>query len=198
MPIKYTSSDNVVSGLPLGGIGCGTLQVFPDGTRGMFTGLNNWEKPLGQLHWFRSGTAEDYRVSNPFALFVKQGGKRISKFLQTAPLEACPTIDHIEFEGNFPIAKLHFKDNTIPLAITLEAFSPFIKEDSKHSSLPCVIYTFKVNNTTNHPATVSLLASAVNPVGTWNVGRYNRIRKKKGLIGVGFYKNNSHPWDGSA
>jgi len=197
MAIKYKSSDKVISGLPLGGIGCGTLSVFPDGTRGTFTGLNNWEKPLGQLHWFRSGTGGDYRVSNPFAIFVKEGDKKVSKFLQTAPLDNCPTVEKIKFEGNFPFAKLYFKDSDIKPDLSLLCFSPFIKDDNRNSSLPCAIYLFKVKNTTEKKITISLLASGINAVGSWNVGRFNRIKRQNGLVGVSFFKKNSHPWDGS-
>ncbi len=184
--------------MPLGGIGCGTLQAFPDGTRGVFTGLNNWEKPLGQLHWYRHGTAGDYRVANPFAIFIEQREKKVSKFLQTAPLDKCPTVEKIQFEGNFPIAKLDFKDKDIDLDISLLAFSPFIRNDSKNSGLPSVIYTFKIKNPTKEKATVSILASGINAVGNWNVGRYNKVKRKDGLIGISFYKKNPHPRDGSA
>jgi uncharacterized protein (DUF608 family) len=198
MAIKYNSRDKVISGLPLGGIGCGTLQAFPDGTRGVFTGLNNWENPLGLLHWFRRGTAGDYRTANPFAIFVQRGEKRVSKFLQTSTLDRCPTVQKIEFEGNFPIAKFDFKDKDIDLDISLLAFSPFIKKDTKNSSLPSAIYTFKIKNPTNEKITTSLLASGINAVGDWNVGRYNRVRRKDGLIGISFHKKNPHPRDGAA
>ena len=198
MSIRYGSSDEVISGMPLGGIGCGTLQIFPDGTRGVFTGLNNWEKPLGQLHWFRAGAAGDYRVSNPFAIFVERDGKTVSKFLQKAPLDKCPTVDSIEFEANFPIAKLNFKDKDIDLDLSLLAFSPFMKGNNKDSSLPCAIYTFKIKNTKDKEATISIMASGINAVGNWNVGRYNKVVKKKGLRGISFYKNNPHPEDPGA
>jgi len=197
MPIKYTSRDNVISGMPLGGIGCGTLQIFPDGTRGVFTGLNNWEKPLGQLHWFRPGTAGDYRVSNPFAIYVEDSRKKISKLLQTVSLDECPTVERIEYKSDFPLTELLFKDKDIPVSLSLLAFSPFLKNDAKHSSLPCAIYVFKIKNQTKKPVTVSIMASGVNPVGNWNVGRYNRIIKKKNLVGISFHKNNPHPWDPS-
>ncbi|MBN1354364.1 MAG: hypothetical protein JW994_06825 [Candidatus Omnitrophica bacterium] len=198
MAIKYTSSDKVISGMPIGGIGCGILQIFPDGTRGVFTGLNNWEKPLGQLHWFRPGTAGDYRVANPFAIFTEQDGNRVSKFLQTAPIDRCPTVSKIEFIADFPVAKLFFKDKDLKVDVSLTAFSPFIKNDSRDSALPCAIYIFRVKNTTNKDITVSLMASGINAVGEWNVGRYNKVAKKKKLIGINFYKNNPHPWDGGA
>ena len=195
MAIKYSSFDKVASGVPIGGIGCGTLQVFPDGTRGVFTGMNNWETPLGQLHWFRSGSGGDYRVSNPFAIFINKKGKKISKFLQTAPLDNCPTVEKIEFEGDFPFAVFKFIDKDIPLEIRLKTYSPFIKEDYKNSSLPCVMYTFFVKNPTKFDLEASVLSTAVNPIGEWNVGRFNEVFSRKGLTGINFRKENSHPND---
>jgi len=195
MAVKFSSSDNVRSGLPLGGIGCGTLQIFPDGTRGVFTGMNNWETPLGQLHWFRPGTGGDYRVSNPFAVYTECGGKKTAKFLQTAPLDNCPVVEKIDFEGSFPIAKLKFIDPSLPVHISLKAYSPFARKVYKDSSLPCAVYTFTVENKTKSPATVSLMSSAVNPVGKWNVERYDEVIKKKGIVGVNFYREHCHPHD---
>ena len=92
MSIRYTSKDSVMSGMPVGGIGAGTMQIYPDGTRRRFTGMNNWEKPLGELHWFRPGQAGDYAESNPFAIFVKTKNSKVSKLLQTKALDDCPTI----------------------------------------------------------------------------------------------------------
>ncbi len=195
MAIKYSSKDNVISGVPLGGIGCGTLQVFPDGTRGVFTGMNNWENPLGQLHWFRHGSGSDYRVSNPFAIFLEKDGKTVAKFLQTAPLDNCPTIEKINFTGTFPRAELSFVDKELEIDLRLNAFSPFIKGDSKNSALPCAIYKFSVKNPTDSHLKVSILGASINPLGRWNVGRFNEVFKKDNLTGINFYKENCHPHD---
>ncbi len=195
MAIKFNSGDTPVSGVPLGGIGCGSLQIFPDGTRGVFTGMNNWEQPLGQLHWFRPGAGGDYRVSNPFAVYTKKGADTVAKFLQTAPLDNCPTVEKIAFTGSYPFAELDFIDKDLPVSIKMTAFSPFIKEDYKNSALPGVIYTFEVKNLQDKPVEVSLMSAAVNPVGKWNVGRYDEVYKKDGMTGINFYKENCHPSD---
>ncbi len=78
--------------MPLGGFGCRALQIFPDGTRGDFTGLNNWEHPLKQLHGLRDGTAADFRYANPFGLFVKWHDHRVAKLLQRFSLAGCQPI----------------------------------------------------------------------------------------------------------
>ncbi|MEA3560920.1 MAG: GH116 family glycosyl hydrolase [Candidatus Omnitrophota bacterium] len=196
--MKYTSKDNLKSGLHLGGLGTGTLQVFPDGTRGVFTGQNNWEHPLGQLHWFRPGSGSDFRVANPFAVYVEKKDKKIAKLLQTIPLANCPTVKEIKYEGTFPIADLEFKDAGLPLKIELRAFSPFIKGDCKNSGLPCAIYIFKITNPTNSPLVVSLLTSGINANADWNVGRFNEVINDGRLIGINFRKKNPRPSDETA
>ena len=195
MSLKYNSHQKLVSGLPLGGLGCGTLQFFPDGTRGVFTGLNNWENPLGKLHWFRPGTASDYRVANPFAIFVETPHKKIAKLLQKTRLDNCPVVRDINLTADFPVGRVEFKDSEIPVKIDLLSFSPFIKEEYKDSSLPCVIYTFKIKNPSKKKITVSLLASGINTVSAWVVGRYNQVHTNNKLTGIKFLKNNHNPWD---
>ncbi|MEA3328644.1 MAG: GH116 family glycosyl hydrolase [Candidatus Omnitrophota bacterium] len=196
--MKYTSRDNLKSGLHLGGLGTGTLQIFPDGTRGVFTGQNNWEHPLGQLHWFRPGSAGDFRAANPFAIYVEKKDRKTAKLLQTVSLAGCPTIKEIKFEGAFPIADLEFKDADLPIKIKLRAFSPFIKDDCKNSGLPCAVYAFKITNPTNSTAVVSLLASGINANADWNVGRFNEVISNGRLIGINFHKKNPRPSDETA
>jgi uncharacterized protein (DUF608 family) len=196
--MKYTSKDNVHSGLHLGGLGCGTLQVFPDGTRGVFTGQNNWEKPLGQLHWFRPGDGDDYRTNHPFAIFIKKGNKKITRFLQTKGLDNKPAVKNIDFQGDFPIATLDFKDKNLPVKLTLKAYSPFILNDAKNSALPAAIYTFEVKNTNRTAIEASILASCINTNADWNVGRYNRLKRKGNLIGINFLRKHPRPDDDSA
>lgn len=193
--MRDASKDKLHSGLHLGGLGCGTLQIYPDGTRGHFTGQNNWESPLGQLHWFRPGTAEDYRVCNPFALYVKKGNKIFTKFLQTKGLDKKPAVKNIEFEGKFPVATLKYKDKDLPVNLTLRAFSPFIKKNARDSGLPAAVYCFEVKNPGKKSIDVSLLASAFNSNADWNVGRHNKLAKKGNLVGINLLRKHPRPDD---
>lgn len=195
MSLRYSSAETVLCGLPLGGFGCGVLQVFPDGTRGMFTGLNNWEKPLQQLHWFRHGTADDFRQANPFGLFVAWDNHRVAKLLQRAPVAHCPVVQDIVLEADFPIAKLSFRDHDIPIDVSFLHFSPFIPHDAKHSSLPVVISLARLSNPLDRPVTVGLLACCINVIGSWNVGRYNRLIRQPGLLGLRCLRRQGHARD---
>lgn len=195
MPIRYTSADVLDHGVPLGGMGCGALQIYPDGTRGQFTGLNNWEQPLGQLHWFRPGSGADYRVSNPFALFVRQDKRRLAKLLQTAPVASLPTVQSIRLEADFPIVELTFEDPEIPVRVSATLFSGYLPKAYKDSGVPGVVYRWRIHNPQPAPVTVALLCCAVNPVGAWNVSRYNIVAKKNGLVGLEFHRRYPRPND---
>ncbi len=195
MTIRYTNTDAVTHGVPLGGFGCGALQVFPDGTRGLFTGMNNWESPLQQVHWFRDGTAGDFRPANPFGLFVEWQDRRVAKLLQHVPLDGCPTVQAITMEADFPVVTLSMTDPDLPVRATVTHFSPFIPLDPKHSSLPVVCSGVTLTNPLDVPVTVGVLACCLNVVGSWNVGRYNRVRRQEGLAGVECFRRHCTPRD---
>ncbi|RLF25291.1 MAG: hypothetical protein DRM97_02380 [Thermoprotei archaeon] len=73
-------------------------------------------------------------------------------------------VESIEYTGEFPIAWLNFIDDKLPIAIRLEAFSPFIPGDVKNSSLPAAIFIFQLKNTSDEEVQVSLLSGIRNPM----------------------------------
>jgi len=198
MPITYTHKDKTKAGLPLGGLGCGALQLFPDGTRGLFTGANNWEAPLKELHWFRPGSASDYRWANPFSIFVDDGKNKITRILEKSGLADGRQVEKTEFFGQFPFGRIKYIDRSLPVKVELTAFSPFIPGEHKDSGLPGLIYKFSVHNPKRKKLIVSLMASAINAVASWNVGRHNLVVKKNGLVGIDFLKSHAHPHDEKA
>ncbi len=195
MPIRYTSDDLLAYGVPLGGVGCGALQCYPDGTRGEFTGLNNWEQPLGQLHWFRPGSAADYRSANPFAVFIEQDGRRVAKLLQTQSVGGLPTVRSLRFQADFPIVEWEVEDDELPVRVSGMAFSGYLPRAYKESGVPGVIYHWRIHNPGSTPAVVALLSCAVNPVGLWNVSRYNQLVTRGHLIGLEFTRRSPRPGD---
>jgi len=52
----------------------------------------------------------------------------------------------LEFNGEYPIAVIKFIDDQIPVDIELEAWNPMIPLDIKNSSLPVIIFSFKIKN----------------------------------------------------
>jgi uncharacterized protein (DUF608 family) len=183
MPV-YSSQDQLKSGMPLGGIGAGKIELMPTGVFNAFTFQNNWSKPItGQ---------EDYPGVLGFhlALSVEYGNSQgLSKkalFLQTIPIRDFPTVKNIRFEGVFPRATLVYEEPGLGLQVSLEAFSPWIPMDVKHSSLPAVFFTLKIKNLKDIPAGVSFLFIGRNVSGEWCVGRQNRVSDGKKSLDLEF------------
>ncbi|MBS7612154.1 hypothetical protein KEJ27_08150 [Candidatus Bathyarchaeota archaeon] len=55
----------------------------------------------------------------------------------------------MKYLGEYPLNKLSFIDPPPTVNVELEAFSPFIPDDVKNSSIPTAIFMFRIQNTTD-------------------------------------------------
>lgn len=162
-------------GMPVGGIGCGTLYLGGDGR------LWNWDifnqKTLGVLprrvSWaevgmnFQTGDsairpqdgatyvkpavqADSQKVAQGFAVRVTSGGKT-----ETRPLDASGWAA-VSFTGQYPIGTVEYTDPASPVMVKLEAFSPFIPLNADDSGLPATVFHFTVTNRGKEKAKVNL------------------------------------------
>ncbi len=98
------------------------------------------------------------------------------------------------FTGQYPLAHIDFEQPGIPVQIGLDAFSPFIPHDPDDSGLPVAILRYRVQNTGEVPAKVSIAFSIDNPVldgaadrfasGKVQESRVNEYRAERGLTGL--------------
>ncbi len=199
--MRYTSNDKLKSGLPLGGIGAGKLEILPNGGLDFFTVANNFDAPItDNPHRDKDKRSIAYGlIGQLFAVSVepkpsptrRKDGRRIARLLTTTPLSNYPTIEKIEFEGRFPVAYLNYLDKKLPVKINLDAYAPFIPGDSKISSTPCAIFDFSITNPTSKTIEVSLMAMGRNFISKWCLGRYNKFSKTKSLNILQFKKQNA-------
>ncbi len=182
MPI-LTSRQNILSGVPHGGIGNGKIEVLTSGVLNAFTFLNNWGTPL-------SGTADapgilghhlGVRVSP-----ISGESAPESFLLQTAPLRRIPRVRSIRYTGHFPSAKLQYEHPSLPAEVTLETFSPWIPGDVKNSSLPAVYFRLSARNAGPQPISLALFFMGRNLCGDWCVGRRNRISEDRESLSLLF------------
>ncbi len=172
----------VRSGIPLGGIGAGKVEILPDGTLDNLTFLNNWESPANG------------KIGNFFALSVREGSVRTSWLLHTHPCgTAYPNVPGLVFDGQFPRARLQYElPASVPLKIELVAWSPFVPGETDVSCLPAAVFDFYFTATDPaRPLEVSLLAAFRNLCGTWNVGRYNTVEPGRPRIRLRSRADNS-------
>jgi uncharacterized protein (DUF608 family) len=188
---KFNSTQFVKSGVPLGGIGAGKLEIMPQGVLDNFTFLNNFNKPLTN-----SPEGETIGVLGyHFGIYFKDNRKRIAKLLQTVKINQYSSVDSINYEGEFPFAYLEYNDKDIPLKVHLQAFSPFIPHQEKNSCLPLAAFQFKITNTTAHYVETALFINARNIVGEWCVGRFNQVIDETEHISLNMLLKKHSPLD---
>ncbi|MDP3143280.1 MAG: GH116 family glycosyl hydrolase [Candidatus Omnitrophota bacterium] len=181
---NYNSKQKLKSGVPLGGIGAGKIEILPNGTLDFFTIQNNLDKPLtdsqpkkeaegvlGFLFGIQTRTAQ---------------GQTVSRLLQTVKVKGFETVEKIEYEGKFPRAQLSYQDKALPVKVVLEAVSFFIPQDENNSSLPQVTFNFKFTNNAPEEIHINFMSIARNIVGSWCVGRHNQVEEDDQFTRIDF------------
>ena len=172
---------------PLGGIGAGCVSL------GGWGQLRDWEI-------FNHPNKGCNSATSFFALRAQQGRKKPEvRLLQGQPRGSYATGGHglthwnvklpafrkCEFEGAFPFARVHLRDNAIPVDVTIEAFNPFIPLDGKNSSLPVAIFRFHLNHRGTDTTKLRLYALLENLTGFPETGMCrNEVTETDGLRGV--------------
>ncbi|HTL70293.1 MAG TPA: GH116 family glycosyl hydrolase [Candidatus Eisenbacteria bacterium] len=178
---QFTAKDHVKSGVPLGGIGAGKLEILPNGLFNAFTMQNNWSKPV-------LGT-DDYPGILGYHLAVwcrPLGGRPKALLLQTVSVQNLPTARDVHFEGVFPRASLLFREPRLGLEVKLDVFSPWIPGDVKHSSLPACFFSLTAKNLLRRPVDAAFLFIGRNICGEWCVGRKNRVVEERDYLHLDF------------
>ena len=151
------SSERWRSGVPLGGIGCGDVELYTDGAFGSATINNNWDRPTGLLR------------GAFLAVWMQDQGKTTARMLRGASREEYPGVPNVadtHYTGWYPTAHMDFDDAALPLTVTLDAFSPIIPHNVADSSLPVAVFTVTFKNETDRRISASALMSWPNIIGT--------------------------------
>lgn len=187
-PRVFTGRHLTAIAFPLGGVCAGSISL---GGRGQ---LRDWEifnRP-------DKGNSPSYAFP---AIWVQAGrAKPVARVLESRiqpPYEGssglgsrnAPGLSRLEsasFTGQFPLARIDFADSSIPVRVSLEAFSPFIPHDPDNSGLPVAILRYRVTNPGPAAAKVSIAWSIDNPTGRTQAAdtRVNEHRASAGLEGL--------------
>jgi non-lysosomal glucosylceramidase len=189
----YTSRQKLKSGVPLGGIGAGKIEILANGTLDFFTIQNNLGNPLTTSQPKKEAEG---LLGFHFGVQTRtRKGQTVSRLLQTAKIAGYETIEEIEYEGRFPCARLTFKDRELPAEIILEATSFFIPQDENNSSLPQAIFNFKFSNKTKEEIHLNFMVIARNIISGWCVGRQNQVDEKDEFVALDFSCAGAAPFD---
>jgi len=101
--------------------------------------------------------------------------------------EGLPHMAAAEFTGEFPFAAVKMKDPDLPLAVQLEAWSPFVPGDGEATGLPAAFMTYKLKNRSRRGLRLQFSFHAQFPGKAENlVGHRVRQRRDGGATGVYF------------
>ncbi|GEM_PF-1133479 len=141
------------SGVPLGGLGTGFLELRPDGKFHDAVLQNNWLHPKPLANCQLTFHAECGGQSGDELLLSS-----VSQSLIPAPCR---------YFGHFPMADLDFNRPTkLPISVWVRAFAPFVPHDYDLSNLPTTLFSVRVRNEGKKTASVTLALSWDNDIGT--------------------------------
>ena len=171
--------DASVVAFPLGGIGTGNISV---GARGE---LRDWEifnKP-------NKGSIMYYSF---FSIRAQEKGKKpISKILESkynppfakshgfhsGSVAGLPRFEHSELKGEYPVVWVKLSDESMPVEVTLEAFTPMIPLNPDDSGIPCAILKYKVKNIADSDVDVDIAGSLLNVIGFSGYDKYENLKQ---------------------
>ena len=159
-------------GIPLGGLGTGSVEIRPDGYfhEWQIFNLGRWapKQPEccqspgpdlgpGALAFFlRTQTAGGPPLVRRLGVRADQHDLYSQTWLKS--------VRAIEFEGRYPVARLAYQDEDLPVSVSAAMFSPFIPHDARTSGTPGCHIVFRVRNRSEAPVEVSILGVLQDPL----------------------------------
>lgn len=177
---KITTTKTHTSGIALGGIGSGSVELLPDGEfhywqianpprlteRSHENKVDDGESSTGALSfWVRAKSENSKPVIRKLGMKTDADNFTYRMFAWNKPVE------EISFDGRFPLCELNYIDDALPCKVSLRAVSPFVPHNSDVSSTPGFYLDFTVENPTDSNLEISL-AGAFEP---------NFMNKKEGI-----------------
>ena len=169
---KFESHIAHNSGIPLGGIGTGTVEVRPDGY------FHDWQ--IFNMGSWAPNQPDCCSVKNPdlrpgaLSFYVRtqqQDGEPLMRRLGMRTeqndmyhLTWLKSVQKIDFNGRFPVAELAYHDVALPVQVCSTMVSPLVPHDSRTSGTPGFQIVFRVRNVSDRPVEFSLLGTLENPV----------------------------------
>ena len=190
---KITTTKTHASGIALGGIGAGSIELLPDGefhswlianqpriTKVCFEDkVDDGESSTGALSfWVREKKENQKPVVRKLGMKTDADDFTYRMFSWNKPIE------RIDFDGRFPLCDLDYTDGALSCKLSLRAVSPFVPHDSDISSTPGFYMDFTVENPTDSELQISLLGTLVPDVANQKEGNKNSLHRVGDGVGV--------------
>ena len=167
---KIISTKPAGSGIALGGIGAGSVELMPDGEFHYWQIANPprmtevcWENKVddGERHtgalsfWVRTEQTGRRPVVRKLGMRTEPDDFTYRLFPWNKPVE------RLCFDGRFPVCELQYEGAALPCRLTGRAVAPFVPHRTDVAATPGFYMDFEIENTEAEPLTVSLLGTLV-------------------------------------
>jgi uncharacterized protein (DUF608 family) len=164
-PRRFTGRQLARIAFPLGGVATGTIGL---GGRGQLVDWEIYNRPdKGNIPEYAFASLRVERAGRPAVNRVLEARLQPpfdgSSGLGSRNAPGLPRFETAEFTGEYPFARIAFRDRAVPARVTLEAFSPFIPHEPDDSGLPVAVLRYRVTNPGATPVTASIAWSVQNP-----------------------------------
>jgi len=157
--------------MPMGGIGTGTISLNGKGA------LRDWEIMNRPAKGYNPSIERDRAPF--FAIQIQYDDNKVARIIEgpvglsdfagssgsTLPNHGLPGFAHATFDAAYPFGQAHLSDPTLPVEVTVRGFKPLIPGNVNDSSIPMVVLTYRVRNTSDVPIQVSVCGSIKNFIG---------------------------------
>lgn len=162
---KITTTKTHTSGIALGGIGAGSVELLPDGEfhywqianpprltrRSNEDKVDDGEGSTGALSfWVREKKENGAPVIRKLGMKTDADDFTYRMFAWNKPIE------RIDFDGRFPVCDIDYIDSALSCKVSLRAVSPFVPHNSDASATPGFYMDFTVENPSESSVEVSL------------------------------------------
>ena len=190
---KIVTTKTHSSGIVLGGIGAGSVELFPDGE------LHSWlianqprisevcferkaddgEGSTGALSFYVREKKTDGKI-----VIRKLGMKTDADDFTYRMFSWNKPVEKIEFDGRFPVCGIDYVDSALSCKLSLKAVSPFVPHNSDISSTPGFYMDFTAENPTAEELQISLLGTLVPDMANKTEGNINSLHTVGDGIGI--------------
>lgn len=189
---RFEMTKPQTSGIALGGIGTGSVELWPDGEYHFWQIANQsrWggqcpqeqmddgERHAGALSfWVRAEKEDGSPVVRKLGMRTDNADFTYRMFAWNKPVR------RIVYDGRFPVCKLTYEDEGLPCGVELTAVSPFAPGRLDLSAMPGFLMEYTLTNPTDRPLRVSLIGS-LTPSFLSGSGTANRLVREDGVTAV--------------
>jgi len=167
-------------GMPVGGIYSGMVYLGGDGKLWYWNIFNKDFNAGNSGPNYADPLSEHSPLDQGFAIRVIQNDETSVRSLDKKGFS------NIRFRGEYPIGHVEYHDQSCPVKVSLDAFSPFIPLNEDESGFPATIMEYTLENTSKKPLETDIVGWLENAVcldsgQKHNINHRNQVFRHKGM-----------------